>query len=299
MATAVIDGCDRTDTRCYGSLPSICQSSGICFDMTACLKVALSPADATRFGSEPLKRFETSLIAVKERIVAACLRSGRSSDDVRLLPVTKTVPPHILRCAFAAGIQNFGENKLQEAREKHAALSDLRVRWSIIGHLQTNKVKHLVRFASEFHALDSIRLAHELNCRLESLDRDLDVFVQVNTSGEASKYGLHPSEVIPFAQRLHEFPRLKPQGLMTLAMFSNDTNRVRTCFGLLRELRDRVIAFHPDLSRLSMGMSGDFEIAIEEGANVVRVGQAIFGPRPESDAHYWPGLFSNPESQRQ
>lgn len=267
--------------------------------MISPLKVELSPEDTARFGNDPAGAFAANLKTVQQRIAAACLSSGRNLDDVRLLPVTKTVPAHILRYAFAAGISDFGENKLQEARDKQAALSDLAIRWSIIGHLQTNKVKYLVRLASEFHALDSFRLAEELNRRLEALGRDLDVFVQVNTSGETSKYGLHPDDLIPFVQRLSEFPRLKPRGLMTLAIFSTDTARVRTCFRLLRDLRDRAVSIHPDLTQLSMGMSGDFEVAIEEGANVVRVGQAIFGARPTSDAFYWPGLMLDPQTQEQ
>lgn len=253
--------------------------------------VCLSPHEIARFGSDPAALYAANLKTVQERIAAACHRCARNLDDVRLLPVTKTVPAHVLRLAYAAGIADFGENKLQEARDKRANLGDLPIRWSIIGHLQTNKVKYLVRFASEFHALDSLRLAEELNRRLEAEGRDLDVFVQVNTSGEASKYGLHPDYLIPFVQRLSEYPRLKPRGLMTLAIFSADTERVRTCFRLLRGLRDRAVSIHPNLTQLSMGMSGDFEVAIEEGANVVRVGQAIFGARPTSDAFYWPGLM--------
>lgn len=260
-------------------------------NMSASTVGELSPADIERFGDDPQMSFARNLELVKERIAAAALRSGRNPQDVRLLPVTKTVPAHVLRLAFAAGITDFGENKLQEARDKCAALDDLAIRWSIIGHLQTNKVKYLVRFAREFHALDSIRLAEELNRRLEAEGRDLDVFVQVNTSGEASKYGLQPDELMPFVERLGEYPRLKPQGLMTLAIFSAEADRVRICFRMLRELRDRAVAVHSSLTRLSMGMTADFEIAIEEGSDVVRVGQAIFGARPTSDGTYWPGLF--------
>lgn len=258
--------------------------------MTAHLDVSLSPEDVARFGSDPAQSFAANLQTVRKRIGAAAHRAGRLPEDVRLLPVTKTVPAHILRLAFAAGISDFGENKLQEARDKQTELSDLAVRWSIIGHLQTNKVKYLVRFASEFHALDSMRLAEVLNRRLDAQKRDLDVFVQVNTSGEKSKYGLHPDELMPFVERLPDFPRLKPRGLMTLALFSPDTERVRSCFRLLRGLRDKAAAVHPGLTQLSMGMSGDYEVSIEEGANVVRVGQAIFGPRPTADALYWPGF---------
>lgn len=254
------------------------------------VKADLSKDDIARFGTDPTATFAANLRRVQDRIGEACHRSGRHPDAVRLLPVTKTVPAPVLRCAFAAGIADFGENKLQEAREKQATLSDLPIRWSIIGHLQTNKVRYLVRFASEFHALDSIRLAAELNSRLGALGRDLDVFVQVNTSGEASKYGLHPDDLMPFVERLPDYPRLRPRGLMTLAVFSRDTERVRACFRRLRDVRDRAAGIHPGLTQLSMGMSGDYEAAIEEGADVVRVGQAIFGPRPTGDAFYWPGF---------
>ena len=259
--------------------------------MTESMTSDLSAEDIARFGDKPAEAFAANMQAVKDRIAAACLRCGRQSGDVRLLPVTKTVPAHILRHAFAAGITDFGENKLQEARNKQEVLADLAIRWNIIGHLQTNKVKYLVRFASEFHALDSLRLAKELNSRLDAQGRDLDVFLQVNTSGESSKYGLHPEDLLSFVERLPDYPRLKPRGLMTLAIFSADTGRVRLCFRLLRDLRDRAAAVHPGLTQLSMGMSGDYEVAVEEGADVVRVGQAIFGPRPTPDAFYWPGAI--------
>lgn len=265
--------------------------------MNTSSKIELSPEDVTRFGNDPATTFAANLKTVQARIAAACLRCGRSSDEVRLLPVTKTVPAHILRLAYAAGISDFGENKLQEARDKQATLSELPIRWSIIGHLQTNKVKYLVRLATEFHALDSFRLAEELNRRLDALDRDLDVFVQVNTSGEESKYGLHPDDLTPFVARLSQYPRLKPRGLMTLAIFSADHERVRACFRLLRDLRDRAVLSHPGLTQLSMGMSGDYEVAIEEGADVVRVGQAIFGPRPTADTFYWPGTVLSSASE--
>lgn len=248
-------------------------------------------ADIARFGSSPAETFAGNLKSVHARIAEACACSGRSVKDVRLMIVTKTVPAHILRMAYRAGLADVGENKLQEARDKHAQLADLPMRWSIIGHLQTNKVKYLVRFASEFHALDSLRLADALNRRLDVENRELDVFVQVNTSGEPSKFGLHPDDLMPFIERLADYSRLRPRGLMTLAVFSADTDRVRTCFQLLRELRDQAIKADPRLTGLSMGMSGDYEIAIEEGATVVRVGQALFGARPGGDAHYWPGLI--------
>lgn len=243
-----------------------------------------------RFGSDPETMFRQNLAAVRERIAAACRRAGRDPDSVRLLPISKTVPAQMLRHAFAAGVDRFGENKIQEAQGKQEALADLPVAWSIVGHLQSNKVRNLTRFAVEFHALDSLKLAALLDARLAAEGRSLDVYVQVNTSGEESKYGLHPDALRDFVAALPDFPRLRPRGLMTLALFSDEMERVRPCFRLLRRLRDEAVQLHPGLGELSMGMSGDFEAAIEEGADVVRVGQAIFGKRPTANGHYWPGL---------
>ncbi|MBN9538740.1 MAG: YggS family pyridoxal phosphate enzyme [Alphaproteobacteria bacterium 65-37] len=250
----------------------------------------LSVEDIERFGPDPRSAFAANLARVEERIAEACARAGRPRAAVRLLPVTKTVPANVLRFAFAAGIRSFGENKIQEAVGKREMLADLAIDWSIIGHLQTNKVKYLTRFAHEFHALDSERLAEQLDKRLEREGRDLDVYIQVNTSNEDSKYGLSPDALLPFIEALQRFPRLKPKGLMTLALLSNDMDRVRPCFRLLRHLRDEAVQRNPAIAELSMGMSGDFEEAIEEGADVVRVGQAIFGKRPTPDGHYWPGI---------
>lgn len=232
------------------------------------------------------------LAAVRTRIAEACRRAGRDPASVRLLPVSKTVPAERLRLAFQAGLTELGENKVQEAREKAAALSDLQVRWSLIGHLQTNKAKYVARFANEFQALDSLRVAEALDRRLQIAGRGLDVFIQVNSSGETSKFGLPPAEVLTFARALPTFTALRVRGLMTLALFSSDPEQVRPCFARMRALRDRLRQDGPAgmaFDELSMGMSGDYELAIEEGATIVRVGQAIFGPRPLPDSHYWPG----------
>lgn len=234
-----------------------------------------------------------NLAAVQGRIAQACQRAGRDAGSVRLLPVSKTVDAARVRLSVEAGIRYLGENKVQEAYSKWEALSDLTdLRWSVIGHLQTNKAKLVARFASEFQALDSLRVAEELDRRLQAEGRALDVFVQINTSGEASKYGLAPEDAAAFLRELPAFSSLRVQGLMTLAIFSSDVARVRPCFVRLRELRDTLRQSAPagmDLSQLSMGMSGDFELAIEEGATVVRVGQAIYGSRALPDSHYWPG----------
>lgn len=236
--------------------------------------------------------FRRNLAAVQQRIANACQRVGRDPASVRLLPVSKTFDEAHLRLAYAAGCRMLGENKVQEAQNKWQAMTDLvDLQWSVIGHLQTNKAKQVARFASEFQALDSLRVAQALDRRLHIEKRQLDVFVQVNTSDEASKYGLAPEAVADFISALPSFPALRVRGLMTLALFSADVARVRPCFVRLRELRDRLREHAPQgvgLEELSMGMSGDFEVAIEEGATVVRVGQAIFGARAMPDAYYWP-----------
>jgi len=252
----------------------------------------LSDADIARFGADPAATFRDNLERVRARMALACEQSGRDSRSVHLLAITKTVPAHILRFAFEAGIGDFGENKIQEALGKQAALGDLPVRWHIVGHLQSNKAKFIPRLASAFHALDSLPLARLISKRLDMEDRELDVYVQVNTSGEASKFGLSPETVLSFVDAMQAFPRLKVRGLMTLALFSRDTERVRACFRLLRTLSEDVSVRHPTATGLSMGMSGDYDVAIAEGATVVRVGQAIFGVRPTPDDLYWPGFAS-------
>lgn len=250
-------------------------------------------ADTPHPTAVSVEDFRRNLAAVHRRITDACARAGRDPADVRLLPVSKTVPEQRIRLAYAAGCRQLGENKVQEAQRKAEALADLAdLRWSVIGHLQTNKAKYVARFAHEFQALDSLRVAEALDRRLQAEGRALDVLVQVNTSGEESKFGLPPGEVAGFVRELPAFGALRVRGLMTLAVFSEDPARVRPCFVLLRELRDRLRQDAPAgiaMDELSMGMSGDFELAIEEGATTVRVGQAIFGARALPDSHYWPG----------
>ncbi len=243
--------------------------------------------------AQDLDALRRNLAAVRARIDAACARVGRDPAEVRLLPVSKTVTEDRIRLAYAAGCHELGENRVQEAQRKATAMADLDgLRWSIIGHLQSNKVRAMVRFASEFQSLDSLRIAAALDRQLQIEGRSLDVLVQVNTSGEASKFGLPPQDVAGFIRLLPPFTALRIRGLMTLAVLLGDPARVRPCFTRLRELRERLCQEAPcgiGMSELSMGMSGDFELAIEEGATVVRVGQAIFGHRTTPDSHYWPG----------
>ncbi|WP_259614178.1 YggS family pyridoxal phosphate-dependent enzyme [Microbacterium paraoxydans] len=242
----------------------------------------------TAFSAED---FRANVTAVRTRIDAAAERAGRDPREVRLLPVSKTVPTDRVRAAIGAGLRRLGENKVQEAVRKNRETADLDVDWVIIGHLQTNKARDVAAFATEFQALDRLRVAEALDRRLQAAGRSLDVYVQVNTSAEDSKFGMPPQEVPAFLKALPAYASLRVRGLMTLALLTPDTARVRECFALLRALRDEARQETPDLigdGELSMGMSGDYEIAVEEGATCVRVGQAIFGARAVPDSHYWP-----------
>ena len=223
-----------------------------------------------------------NLARVRERIDAAFARAGRDPGAVRLMAVSKTQSAEVVREAYDAGLRLFGENRVQEAVDKAEALSAYAdLEWAMIGHLQTNKAKDVVGFAREFHALDSIKVAKALNRRLHDTRRVLDVYVQVNSSGEPQKFGLPPDQVEGFARDLERFGALRVRGLMTLAVFSSDQEAVAACFERMRTLQGALQAAgvpgHWD--ELSMGMSGDFELAIAFGATTVRVGEAIFGPR--------------------
>lgn len=234
-----------------------------------------------------------NLEKVRGNILDAAVRSARAADAVRLVLVTKTIEAERIRVAVSAGQRDLGENKVQEGRRKADELAGEPIRWSMIGHLQSNKVKDVLRFADEVQSLDRLSLAAALEKRLQHLGRSLDVLVQVNTSYEASKYGLAPAGVPAFLKELQAFDTLRPRGFMTLARFTPDVGEVRRCFRALRTIRDRAQLDAPQgaaLTELSMGMSGDYEVAIEEGATIVRVGQAVFGPRPLPDSYYWPDL---------
>jgi PLP dependent protein len=217
---------------------------------------------------------------IRERVDAACRAAGRDPASVNILPVSKTFGPPLIRAAVGLGLHRFGENKVQEIRDKEALLADCGIDWVMIGHLQTNKVRDVARLASEVQSLDRPELAEALHRRLQAEGRAIDVLVQVKTSQEPSKYGLPPEQLPAFLNALRGYDTLRVRGLMTLATHSNEAAEVRSCFRLLRELRDQVGALGHDLPRLSMGMSGDFPLAIAEGATDVRIGTAIFGLRP-------------------
>lgn len=219
---------------------------------------------------------------VQQKIAHACERAGRDPAEVTLLPVSKTFDSAAIRNMVALGFKRFGENRLQEIAQKAPELADCDIEWVVIGHVQTNKAKEVAKYASELQSLDRIALAEALDRRLEPLGRTLKVLVQVKTSPEETKSGLEPQDLIAFLKELTQFPTLKVEGLMTMAVLSDDEQAVRDCFKLLRHCRDQAQAAGIEgisLDRLSMGMSGDMAIAIEEGSTEVRVGTAIFGKR--------------------
>jgi pyridoxal phosphate enzyme (YggS family) len=220
--------------------------------------------------------------AVRERIRLACEAAGRDPAEVELLPVSKTFDAATIREATSLGFRRFGENRLQEIAQKAPELADCDIQWVVIGSVQTNKAKEVAKYARELQSLDRLALAQALAPRLESLGRTLDVLVQVKTSPEDTKSGIEPEALIPFLQALAQIPSLKVKGLMTMAVLSEDEAAVRACFKRLRECQALGRAAQiPGISldRLSMGMSGDLQIAVEEGSTEVRVGSAIFGQR--------------------
>ena len=224
---------------------------------------------------------QQNLTAVESRIAAACHQAGRPRHEVRLLAVSKTHPGARLREAYQAGLREFGENRVQELTSKATELADLDLRWVMIGHVQRNPAAAVARAAAEVQSLDSLELAEALDRRLQAAGRALKVLVQVNTSGEASKSGLAPDQTLGFAERLSRYTALQPQGLMTIALPSPDPAPVAACFDRLRDLRHQLRdRFGGGWDELSMGMSGDLELAIERGSTCVRVGTAIFGSRP-------------------
>lgn len=234
---------------------------------------------------------KSNISQVRERMAAACERSGREPDSVRLLLATKTVEPERIRVAIEAGEKLVAENRVQEVRHKFEALEDLDYERHFIGHLQSNKINALMPYVSCVQSLDRMSLANKLQKKLEREDETLEVMIQVNTSGEDSKFGLRPDQVEAFSREVSHLDRLKVRGLMTIGLFTDDIELARPSLRLLRELRDQVRELNLQgvgMNELSMGMTGDLEVAIEEGSTIIRVGTAIFGTRQTSDAYYWP-----------
>jgi len=225
----------------------------------------------------------TRIAQLRTRIDELARAAGRPAGSVALLPVSKTFGVDAIQEAMAAGMRRFGENKAQDIRDKSGQLADSSVQWVMIGHLQTNKARDIARHAHEIQSLDRQALAEALERRLQLEGRSLDALVQVKTSPEPSKFGLDPAELEDFLSFLaRETPSLRVQGLMTMAVNDSDRQAVRACFRRLRELRDAMLQKAIPgitLERLSMGMSGDYDLAIAEGSTEVRIGSAIFGGR--------------------
>ena len=232
----------------------------------------------TSMGSRIMDEIHERLEAVRRRIEVAAERSGRKASAVTLVAVSKTMPVETVRGAVAAGATILGENRVQEARDKIAALS-VAAEWHLIGHLQTNKAKLAVSLFDRIHSLDSIRLAHELERHAAEAGRRVRCLVQVNVGGEDQKNGASEDEIRPLLEAAGRLSHIRVEGLMAIPPFLSDPEAVRPYFRRLRVLRDTLAREGFSLPDLSMGMTNDFEVAIEEGATLVRVGTAIFGPR--------------------
>jgi len=213
---------------------------------------------------------------IRQRISGAAARAGRSPAEITLIGVTKTLPAEMARAAFGLGLRDLGENRVQELIQKRALLDDIPIRWHLIGHLQTNKARTVLPHVVMIHSVDSVRLAEEIQRHSTG---PIDVCLQVNTSGEGTKFGVSPRDVRAHAAAFRLLPNLRLRGLMTLGPLTADRHSIRASFRLLRDLLAEARTESPDASVLSMGMSGDFEIAVEEGATHIRVGTALFGPR--------------------
>jgi pyridoxal phosphate enzyme (YggS family) len=221
----------------------------------------------------PAADIESNLEALHSRIARACRRSGRALDEITIIAVTKTVDPAIIEFAYELGLRHFGENRVQEAEGKIRALSHLQPHpsWHLIGHLQSNKIRSALEIFDTIQSVDSLKLVQAISRRSQG---KYPVLLQINIAGEATKSGFSVAELGPAFEVISRLPEIEIRGLMTIAPLAADAEKIRPVFRKLRELRD---ALH--LAHLSMGMSDDFEVAIEEGATMIRVGRAIFGER--------------------
>jgi len=221
-----------------------------------------------------------NLQKIQQRIRTACDRCDREPNSITLLAVTKSQPPEIVRAAADCGQILFGENKVQEAKAK-IPLCPGRLRWHFIGHLQSNKCRDAEELFEMIQSVDSLPLAREISKRAEQAAKTMPILLEVNVAGEASKFGYQPEKLLAELNAISALPRIELHGLMTVPPWSGEAEKIRPHFRRLRELRrecEQILG--APLPHLSMGMSGDFEVAIEEGATMVRIGTALFGPRP-------------------
>ena len=224
---------------------------------------------------------KNNLAEVEEKICAACKRSGRDRNEVTLIAVSKTKPVPMLQEIYDAGARDFGENKVQELTEKYDKLPN-DVRWHLIGHLQRNKVKYIVDKVELIHSVDSLRLAETIEQEAEKKNRIVNILIEVNVAEEESKFGVKMNEVLPLVQEIAKFPHIRVKGLMTIAPYVENPEENRNVFASLQKLSVDIAEKNIDnvsVEILSMGMTNDYEVAIEEGATMVRVGTGIFGER--------------------
>ncbi|MGH7975931.1 MAG: YggS family pyridoxal phosphate-dependent enzyme [Limisphaerales bacterium] len=235
--------------------------------------------------------FAENLNSVRQRIKAACDGCDREPNSVTLLAVTKSQPPEIVVDAAQLGLNFFGENKIQEAKAK-IPLCPGKLRWHFIGHLQSNKIRDAVEFFEMIQSVDNLNLAREISKRCEQAAKTMPILLEVNVAGEASKFGYKPEKLLAELKEMRALPRLEIRGLMAVPPWSSEPEKTRPHFRQLRELKmrcEQVVGV--PLPHLSMGMSGDFEVAIEEGATIVRIGTALFGQRSKLKAR--PADFEN------
>ncbi len=232
-----------------------------------------------------------NIVQIRKRIAEAALGAGRNPEEVKLLLATKTVSSENIKIALESGEHLIGENRAQELKSKYNDLLDVPHQKHFIGHLQTNKIKELLRYdVTCIQSVDRLDLAEKLQARLEFEKKEIDVFIQVNTSNEESKFGVAPENAIELTKQVAKLPNIHIKGLMTIGLFSAEEAKVRVCFKLLKDIQQQIAALNlprVEMNELSMGMSHDLEFAIEEGSTMVRVGTAIFGQRIYADSYYW------------
>ena len=237
------------------------------------------------------KEIIQNIAAIQERINKACKEIGRDTSEVKLLLATKTVSAERIKIALQAGQTLIAENKVQELKEKYKHLKEIPHLNHFIGHLQTNKIKDLLKYnISCIQSIDRLDLAEKIHQRLQLENKTIEVLIQVNTSNEESKFGVQPDRAVELVKQVAQFKTLQIKGLMTIGLLSSESEKVGKCFRLLKDIQQQIIALkipNVEMKELSMGMSNDLETAIAEGATIIRVGTAVFGQRPTPDSYYW------------
>lgn len=218
---------------------------------------------------------------VKDRIAQAAMKSGRQPEEITLVAVTKTLPIEVINAAMTYGVTDIGENKVQEVMDKYDHILN-EPKWHLIGHLQTNKVKYIADKVSLIHSVDSLRLAEEISKRCEKIEKVMDILIQINVAEESTKFGISHDEVYELVEQVSLLPNVRIKGLMTIAPNTDDEAALRKYFSEMKDIFEtlkKTMYNRTDMIYLSMGMTNDYEIAIEEGANLVRIGTGIFGAR--------------------